>query len=236
MPGRLILLPNLLHEDALVAASFPKHVFDVINELDGMIVEDEKAARRFLKNFQLNRPISEFKMITLSEHTKDSEIEPMLDPIIQGEVWGVVSEAGISCIADPGAKLVALAHRHEIFVDAMVGPCSLILALQLSGFSGQQFTFHGYLPREQLDRKKEILALELDVKKSRRTQIFIETPYRNRELMSDLLSTLSPSMQLCVAFSLMSKEQGCIVKTIREWKTSSFEHINKKPAVFLISN
>ena len=234
MTGTLYLLPNLLDESANTLLYLPQSVSDALTKIDGMICESERTARRYIVRFTTKKHVSQMPLALLNEHTKDSELDALLEPLKKGQHWGLLSDAGLPCIADPGAKLVSKAHEHGIHVEAFVGPCSIILALMLSGFSGQHFAFHGYLPKDASIRKSKIAELEKESIKNHSTQIFIEAPYRNQELLSALVSTLMPSTKLCVAVDLLHQDQKVISKEISKWKAMPLPDINKKPAIFLL--
>jgi len=232
MTGKLYLLPNLLDDEQDHAAFLPATIADIIASLDGVICETEKPARRFLSRFKrANMPL-----MRLNEHTKDEELKDLIEPLEKGETWGLLSDAGLSCIADPGAKLVGLARKKGVAVEALVGPSSIIMALMLSGFGAQRFSFHGYLPKDKEARKIRMRALEQKAKKEESSEIFIEAPYRNEAILQALIAELQPATLLCVACDLTSPTQEVHVKTIREWKKDPLPQINKRPAVFILSN
>jgi 16S rRNA (cytidine1402-2'-O)-methyltransferase len=235
MKGTLYLLPNVLSEEAAYENMFAKRVFDVVALLDGVIAESEKEARRYLKKFSTKKALQQMPIKVLSEHTHQNEIEGLLQPIEAGEHWGLLSDAGLPCIADPGAPLVLLAKRKSLPVEALVGPSSILLALMLSGLSGQKFTFCGYLPKDREERIREIQKLEARSKKEGMTHLCIEAPYRNNDLLSDLIATLAPNTRLCVACHISAKDQEVITLTVSEWKKRGFPEIHKKPTIFLFS-
>lgn len=220
--GKLILLPNVLDESQTPSGYV---------EIDGLIAESEKSARRYLRTFVSHEELTKFPIRLLNEHTEQKEIAPLLEPILQGQTWGLISDAGVPCIADPGSEIVKLAHQHKIAVDAVPGPCSIILALQLSGFSGQNFCFHGYLPREEHLLIKKIKDLEAKARGC--SQIWIEAPYRSSKMLEALKKELQPTTELCVAVNLTGPLQQVISQSIKEWKSSSVQ-LGKEPAVFLI--
>lgn len=222
---KLILLPNLLGSELKVDDFLPANLGKKIKTLSGLIAESEKNARAYLRKFLSHEEVNALPVELLNEHTKDFQIFLKLP----GEIWGIISDAGLPCLADPGAKLVELCHRNNILLEAMSGPSSLVLALMLSGFSGQEFCFHGYLPREDVLLEQKIRLME----KNRGTQIFIEAPYRNEKLLEKLLETLNKETKLCLAIDLTLPSQEVIVKKVKDWKKINF---NKRPSVFLISN
>ena len=229
--GKLILLPNVLEESLPADPFLPASIAANIGQLDGLIAESEKSARRYLRRFLSHEKMASLPLRLLNEHTAPKEIEALLKPVIEGQTWGVVSDAGLPCIADPGAELVAAARRSNIDIEAIAGPCSLILALQLSGFSGQRFCFHGYLPRDAEELEKKIKDLEKRAKEE--TQIWIEAPYRSAKMLDALKIWLQPATRLCVAVNLTTPSQRVASHPIHQWKSLPFE-IGKEPAVFLI--
>lgn len=229
--GKLILLPNVLEESLSVEPFLPSSVQTAVSSLNGLIAESEKSARRYLRRFLSHEKMAALPLRLLNEHTNPKEIESLLQPILKGETWGLISDAGLPCIADPGSDLVALAHRKQVHIETIPGPCSLIYALQLSGFSGQRFCFHGYLSREMDALEKTIKDLEKRAKGE--TQIWIEAPYRSAKMLEALKAQLQPSTFLCVAINLTTPLERVASMTIQEWRGKQFE-IAKEPAVFLI--
>jgi 16S rRNA (cytidine1402-2'-O)-methyltransferase len=228
----LYILPNVLHESQNPRLFLSPQVGQVVAQLDGLICESEKKARWYLKHFDLKVALQQFTLALLNEHTQ--EYKELLAPIKKGQVWGLLSDAGLACIADPGCELVGLAHKEAICVQAIHGPCSITQALQLSGMSGQRFCFHGYLPRDKKERQDALRQLEKACKQNKETQIFIETPYRNNELLADCLQVLGPHTKLCVVWDIDSSQMGISVKNIAEFKQVLPLDIHKKPAIFLV--
>lgn len=226
MPGQLYLLPNLLDKEADHRLFFPGSVDHAVQSLNGLIAENEKEGRAYLKRFGI--PVREFPIRLLNEHTQ--EIEELLLPMKNGERWGLISDAGLPVLADPGYLLVRRARMLGIAVEAFIGPSSLILALMLSGLPAQRFAFHGYFPYEP---EQALKKLEARSNEEKATQIFIEAPYRNERALQKLLSTLSDSTFLCVAWDLTSPTQGVETFPIKEWKKRQLPSIHKHPAVFL---
>lgn len=229
----LFLLPNLLSETSDPVLALPAGLSIIVEELNGLIAEDAKAGRAFLKRHLATRKVADVPVVLLNEHTRDEELDALLLPLLQGQTWGVVSDAGLPCMADPGARLVAKARRRGISIRALPGPCSLVLALMLSGFSAQNFSFHGYLPREPHELVAALRQLEQRTRKGE-TQVFIETPYRNDRLLQHLLQ-LSPDLLLSVACDLTSPSETVITKSIAEWKSNPLPILNDRPAVFLLA-
>lgn len=230
--GKLLLLPNLLDESLSHELFLPSGLTSVISSLHGLIAESEKAGRRYLRRFLSHEHMTKIPIRLLNEHTPKQEIASLLEPILKQEVWGVISDAGLPCIADPGAELVFLAHEKKIPVETFSGPSSILMALQLSGFSGQHFSFHGYLPREIPDLEKKILELEKRAEQG--TQIWIEAPYRSLKMLDALKRTLSSKTLLCITVNLTSPNQRVASMPIEEWRKTSFP-LEKEPAVFLLS-
>jgi len=230
----LILLPNLLQETASVDLYFPKDLKNIILSLDGVIAEDEKNARRYLLKFMQRDAFQKIKIELLNEHTKDTEIKDLLK-LIKEENWGLISDAGLPCIADPGSKLVKLAKEKNIKVKAISGPSSIFLALMLSGLNGQKFSFQGYLPREENNLIEKIKFLESVSLKQKQTQIFIEAPYRSDKLLNILIKTLNKDTVLSIAINLCAKDEKVITQKITQWEKQKI-YIGKNPVVFLFES
>lgn len=228
---KLLLLPNLLDEELSYEPFLPASVPQAIASIQGIIAESEKSARRYLRRFLPHEVFSKLPIALLNEHTSD--LSTLLRPIQSGEVWGLISDAGLPCVADPGADLVWLARQKGIAVQTFVGPSSILLALQLSGLCGQRFAFHGYLPREVPDLEKRLKELE-KVSKDQ-TQIWIEAPYRSAKMLSTLLSVLQPATRLCVAVQLTTPHERVVSQTVAQWKSHSLI-LEKEPAVFLLDS
>lgn len=231
----LLLLPNLLGDIKHHAPFLPISVDKAVTTLDGLIAESPSAGRRYLARFTTKKPLNEVPIALFNEHTPDEDIDFLLDPIRQGERWGLIVDAGMPCIADPGAKLVRRARQIGIVVQVFSGPSSILLALMLSGFSGQRFRFLGYLAKEPKERIKEIKAIERTCKQEQTTQIFIEAPYRNGHLLEALLQNLDDSTLLCAAWDLTLPTQGVLSQPVDLWKKSPPPNLEKKNTVFLIS-
>ncbi len=226
----LLLLPNLLSEETSHELFLPASVGRAVQSLDGLIAESAKSGRRFLRLFCPER-FREIPIELLNEHTLDSQIDRLLIPLQEGKTWGLVSDCGLPCLADPGAKLVSRARRLGIAIEAFAGPSAIIFALLLSGLSAQSFAFHGYLEKDQ-----ERLAVQLlNLQKQKSTHVFIEAPYRNQKMLEQLMKILSDETWLCVAWDLTLKTQGVISLPVRMWKKGSLPDIQKKPAVFLFN-
>lgn len=233
MPGKLFLLPNLLDEALLAEDFLPASVFQALSQVSVLIAESEKMARRYLRRFISHDAMQKIPIFILNEHTSSSELKTLLEPALKGETVGLISDAGVPCVADPGSNLVWLAHEKGIEVKAFVGPSSILLALQLSGFSGQEFTFHGYLPRKEEELVKTLELLEK--KASQKTQIWIEAPYRTDKMLKLLIESLKGDTRLCVAANLTTQMEKCISKKVSSWKSLKVD-FGKAPAIFLLSN
>lgn len=231
-PGTLYLIPVALGGEQ-VRASLSDAALRVLPGLRHFIVEEPKSARRFLKAAGYPHPLATVEFETLNEHTRAAELPGLLAPLLKGSDCGLLSEAGCPAIADPGAALVRLAHEHGIRVVPLVGPSSVLLALMASGMNGQRFTFHGYLPVDKAQRRLKLLALERASLQQDMTQIFIETPYRNRELLQALLETCRAATLLCLATDITLATESIRTQAIGAWKKKPPE-INRRPTVFLI--
>lgn len=229
--GKLQLFPNLLDETTEAAHFFPTTIGEAVSKIEGLIAESEKSARRYLRRFVSHEHMSRLPLRLLNEHTQKKEMELLLEPLSMGQVWGLISDAGLPCIADPGSDLVFLAHTHGIDVETFVGPCSITMALQLSGFSGQRFAFHGYLPREHEDL--ELKIKELEKQSAYATQIWMEAPYRSAKMLDLLKTWLQPTTLLCIATQLTSSSERVMSWPVAKWRVSSCS-LQKEPAIFLL--
>lgn len=230
--GTLYLIPTTLG-DMDPAAVIPASVNSVIDIIDEFIVEDERTARRYLKKLGIAKPLDTLVLHPLNKHTERDDVGAYLKGIAEGKNIGVISEAGCPGVADPGAEVVKIAHAKGIKVVPLVGPSSILLALMASGFNGQSFAFHGYLPRERNDRIRKVKELEKAAQQKDQAQIFIETPFRNQHLLEDLLAQCNPSTPLCIACDVTLPTELIRTQLISEWK-KKVPNINKRPAVFLI--
>ncbi|MFA4851631.1 MAG: SAM-dependent methyltransferase [Bacteroidales bacterium] len=230
--GTLFLIPSAIAENTTESV-LPSYVIKLISDLDEFIVENERTARRYLKNIGYEKPLQTLVLHTLNKHTDTSEIHGFINSLLNGKDIGMLSEAGCPCIADPGAIVVMLAHEHKINVKPLVGPSSILLALIASGFNGQNFTFNGYLPIDKCRRIKKIKELESKAIREDQTQIFMETPFRNMQLFRDILSSCNPSTHLCIAADITGADELIRTRTIREWKNKSLE-LHKRTVIFLL--
>ena len=227
--GKLYLLPVPISEEN--AADFiPAYNVTIIQGLKKFIAEDAKTARRFLKGFGYPK-IEEAEILLLNEHTKGGEVSGLLKDLLQGHNVGLMSDAGCPGIADPGAEVVKLAHHKNIQVVPLAGPSSIVLSIMASGFSGQNFAFVGYLPIDKPQKIKRLKELELLAQKGQ-AQFFIETPYRNEQLMDTMLSSLSPQTSLFIGKDITSAGQYLVSKTIAGWKQAPKLNLHKVPVVF----
>ena len=232
MQGRLILFPVHIGCDDL-SHSLPSYNSELLYGCHTFIVEELRTARRFLKHAGYPHSIDDTTFYLLNEHTSQKDIDTYLDAISRGEDVGLLSEAGLPCVADPGRLITAMAQRKNIEIIPLVGPSSLMLALMASGFNGQNFAFNGYLPIDRHDRIVAIKNFEAKVHKEHQTQIFIEAPYRNNQMLATLAETLRPDTQICVAADLTIPTQYIVTKPARHWRTNP-PNIHKRNTVFLI--
>ena len=230
-PGKLYLIPTPLGDNE-PAEVLPQAVLDCACKLQCFVVEELRTARRCLSRYGLRGHIDELELHVLNEHTTPAEVEAML-PLFDGRDVGLLSEAGLPAVADPGAALVALCHRHGIQVVPLTGPSSLMLALMASGLNGQSFAFRGYIPAKTEERRNAIKALEKQSRTLNQSQILIETPYRNDALLADLLQGLSPATRLCIAADLTLPTQYIRTDTIEGWRKAS-PVVGKRPCVFIL--
>ena len=230
--GKLYLIPTPLGEGN-PAEVLPASVLEILPSLNCFVVEEVRTARRFLSSAGLKGHIGELEFHELNEHTHPGEIEAFLNLFADGRNVGLLSEAGLPAVADPGALLVALCHRHGIGVVPLVGPSSLMMALMASGLNGQSFAFVGYIPAKTDERRAALKALEKRSAAARQTQIIIETPYRNDSLLADMLHTLSGNVRLCIAANLNCPDEYIRTRTIAQWKAQPVT-IGKRPCVFVL--
>lgn len=229
--GRLLLVPNTLGESAINSV-IPSEVIDVVRNIRVFATENPKNTRRYLKKIDKSIAIDEIVFLDLNEHSDRKQVEYCLSWLEKGDV-GIISEAGCPGIADPGAELVALAQQKRYPVVPLVGPSSILLALIASGCNGQCFSFNGYLPVKENERTKALRYFERQSAAENRTQIFIETPYRNMKLFREMLSCLSPNTQLSIACDITTESEYIRTMTVREWHTHTPE-LDKRPAIFIL--
>lgn len=230
--GKLYLVPSPLGDNSPEEV-IPGPVLEILGHIGTFVVEEARTARRYLSKAGLKGHIDGLEFHELNEHTSREEIEGYLSLFDGGNDVALISEAGLPAVADPGAQLVALAHRHGISVIPLVGPSSLMLALMSSGLNGQSFAFCGYLPAKRDERRLKLKSIEKISAASGQTQIFIETPYRNDSMMEDILSVCRPETRLCIAADITLPDAFIRTASIGEWKKSGVT-IGKRPCVFII--
>ena len=231
--GTLYLIPSSLGPgDA--TQMLPGSALAVLARLTTFVAENPRTARAFLKAAGYPRALQEVAFKVLDEHTRPGGLTDLLEPLLEGTDCGLLSEAGCPAVADPGAALVRLAHRHDVRVVPMVGPSSILLALMASGLDGQRFSFHGYLPVAATARRKALLELELMSERERRTQIFIEAPYRNAPLLQAILETCDGRTLLCLATDLTLETESVQTRAVAAWKARPAPPVARRPTVFLL--
>ena len=231
--GKLYLIPTILGKETQ-ETTLPSTILKSIKEIDIFIVENLRTARRHIKKIYREKDIDATTFYSYGKHDTLSLEEDFLPHILSGQNVGLLSEAGLPCIADPGSKIVEYAHNFQIDVVPFVGPSSIILALMASGMNGQNFAFTGYLPIDKSDRTRVLRYLESLTKKTGQTQIFMETPYRNHQLFDTIIKVCSNNTKLCIASDITLSSENIKTKNISEWKQEKI-NINKKPAIFLIN-
>ncbi|MEM1320190.1 MAG: SAM-dependent methyltransferase [Bacteroidota bacterium] len=232
--GKLYLIPVPLGEGAL--ATIPSYVIERLHQLRYLVAERAKSARHFIKSTHPKLALQELNISELNKRTRPEEVQQLLAPALAGEDMGLLSEAGCPAVADPGAQLVALAHRKGIQVVPLVGPSSILLALMASGMNGQQFCFHGYLPPKRPELASALKRLEQAALRHQQTQLFIETPYRNKGLIEQALQVLSPKTRFCIAADLTLPTEYVQTLRISEWRKAKLPDLHKRPAIFLIGS
>ena len=231
--GKLILIPNLIGEENF-KDSITKKIVQTIKKTNFYIVENTRSARRYIKKIVPEKSLEKIIFFAYGKHNTFNIQEDFLQNILSGNDIGLISEAGVPAVADPGSKIVEYAHQYNIKVIPLVGASSILLALMSSGMNGQNFAFNGYLPIDKKDQIKKIKYLENISKKTNQTQIFMETPYRNNKLFKTLISVCNNNTKLCIATNITQDNESIITKDIREWKTLKI-NIDKQPSIFLIS-
>lgn len=229
MAATVYLIPSMLHEEGM--QSVPSYITAIVKQCQVFFVENERTARRYLKILAKELIIDDYEWFKMEINEEASDA--FRKKIKEGKAIGIISEAGCPGIADPGQQLIAIAHEMNVEVKPLVGPNSILLALMASGLNGQQFRFAGYLPIRDNERNKAIKDLETDSVKRNSTQIFIETPYRNNQMMEALCKNCNPSTKLCVAVDLTGQNEWIKTKTIVEWQKNRPD-IHKRPAIFLL--
>ncbi len=230
--GNLYIIPTPLSDNSSEGGATTR-VQEVISRLDHYLVENLRTARRFISSLKLDISIESLRFVQLDKDTPAESISQLCAPLLTGTDMGIMSEAGCPGIADPGNLAVRFAHQHGIRVIPLVGPSSITLALMAAGFNGQSFAFHGYLPIDSQERIQAIKTLEKEAQLKRQTQIFIETPYRNNQLLGDIIKSCRSTTLLCVARDLTGPEEWAQSHTIKEWSAIKID-LHKVPTVFLI--
>ena len=232
--GELFLIPVSIEQefknDFLLEEDKKK-----LKKVKNFIVENPKTARKALKKLNLNQSLQELNIVEHSKKSSLVSIEDYLKPVFAGENLGLLSDSGTPCIADPGALIVSKAHELNIKVTPLVGPSSIILSLMASGFNGQNFCFHGYVPIEENEKADFFKEIQKNIKAKQETQIFIETPYRNNKLLTDILKIDNESIKLCVANNLTDTDQVIVSKSLKEWRQNKTPDLSKKLCVFLLN-
>ncbi|TFW15376.1 SAM-dependent methyltransferase [Massilia arenosa] len=238
MTGTLYLIPNTLGATESLDHVIPTHVQALTARLDYFVAENAKTARAFLKlvdaGHPLAKPLQQIEIAELNVNTKAEALAGLLQPMLAGRDAGLLSEAGVPAVADPGADLVRLAHQRGVTVKPLVGPSSILLAVMASGLNGQSFAFNGYLPTDAGQRAQRIKELEARSRKERQTQLFIETPYRNAQFLQALADSCAPSTLICVATDLSLPTESVRTLSAAKWKATTPPDFHKKPTVFLL--
>jgi len=232
MTGKLYLIPTGLGDNAPLEV-LPISVKKIIEHIDTYIVENEKAARKFIKTISSGKSQASLNLFSLNKFTDPLEIPSFLEECLAGNSIGLLSDAGCPGIADPGAEVVKIAHQKHIQVIPLVGPSSILLAMMSSGMNGQNFAFNGYLPIDKADRKSKLKQLEKRSFDEQQSQLFIETPYRNNSILEDLSTVLHPQTRICVACDLTLPSEYIKTQTAKDWKLSKMD-FHKRPALFII--
>ncbi|PQJ19884.1 SAM-dependent methyltransferase [Tenacibaculum sp. SG-28] len=232
MKGKLYLIPTTLGDTEPLEV-MPISVKKVVENIDFFIVENEKQARRFIKKITPTKAQGSLVIKTLDKYSDNLEIQNYLNSCSEGISVGLLSDAGVPAIADPGAAIVELAHRKAIQVVPLVGPSSILLAMMASGMNGQNFVFNGYLPIDKMERKKAVKELEKISRIKNQSQIFIETPYRNDKMLADLITVLAPQTRICIACDITLPTEYIRTLTAREWKNEKVD-LHKRPTIFIL--
>ena len=230
--GSLYIIPNTLGGES-IQDIIPQEVILKASGIRHFIVENLKSSRRLLRKMDRQFPIDESMFIEMNKRSTEQDTMKGLHWLIEGHDVGVISDAGCACVADPGADIVSLAHSQKIAVIPFVGPSSILLSLMGSGFSGQNFSFHGYLPKDRKERIRTLKTYEFDSRKKGYTQIFMDTPYRNMNVLEDLLNELADHTQLCIASNITLHNQRIRTMSVEDWREHAYD-LSKSPCVFLI--
>lgn len=231
-PGKVYIIPNVISENTQEDV-IPTQVKHAILDSEFFLVENVRTARRYISSLKLGLVIEDLQFEILNKNTSFEDCIDLIQPILEGKNAGIISESGCPGIADPGARLVHMAHQFGIKCIPIVGPSSILMALMASGFNGQSFAFHGYLPIDKKDRQQRIRALEKESKEKDQTQIFMDTPYRNEQLLVDILKVARKDTFLCIARDITGKKELVLTKSVEKWKTGDLA-LNKVPTIFLL--
>ncbi|MDD4820539.1 MAG: SAM-dependent methyltransferase [Flavobacteriales bacterium] len=231
--GKVLLIPTFLGETPYQDV-MPERVRTEITRLTFFAVENEKTARRYIKKVNPNAVIDQLTFFPIGKHSSEDDILHCIKPCMNGQDVGVISEAGVPAVADPGAAVVALAHANGVRVVPLCGPSSILMGLMASGLSGQNFAFNGYLPIGKPERRARLRELEAIASRGAAAQICIETPFRNLQMFSDVTDALSPRTMLCIACDITTADEYIRTKSIAEWKKAGVPDINKRPCIFII--
>ncbi|APD05814.1 16S rRNA (cytidine(1402)-2'-O)-methyltransferase [Flavobacteriaceae bacterium UJ101] len=232
MKGALFLIPTTLGEQDPFQV-LPQQVISTIQKVDYYIVENEKNARRFIKKVAPEKVQADLKLFVLNKHTNPKDHASFLQPIEAGHSIGIISDAGVPGVADPGAEIISLAHQKNITIHPLVGPSSILLAVMASGMNGQSFAFNGYLPIDKQERKKAIKELENRAKRFNQTQVFMETPYRNNKMIEDVLNYGSSSTLFTIACDITLESEFIKTQSLQSWKREKLD-FHKRPCIFCI--
>jgi 16S rRNA (cytidine1402-2'-O)-methyltransferase len=232
--GKLYLIPVMLGEEAEPSSVLGADTMRIIHSLDEFVVENEKSARHFLKRTGTKVAMQDLILHPIGKHVDAADMAKYLDAAKEGKNIGLLSEAGCPGVADPGAEIVKRAHEKKIPVVPLVGPSSLLMALMASGLNGQHFQFHGYLPIDKGERSRFLKNIEKNIRTTHCTHLFIETPFRNMQLLEDILKNVDSSVRLCIACDVTLSSEYIRTKRIADWKKDPLPDLHKRPAVFLI--
>lgn len=228
------MVPCPIADDGEMARVLPEYNADIVRSINYFVVENLRTGRRFLSRVGMGRPIDTLKMAELNEHTAPAEVEALIAPILAGEDCAMISEAGCPGVADPGAALAALCHRHGVRVVPLVGPSSILLALMASGMNGQSFAFNGYLPVKPPERQRALRNLERRARSEHQSQIFIEAPYRNRQMLEAIVASCAADTRITVAVDITAESERIVTRSVAEWRRAMPDDLHKRPAIFII--
>lgn len=228
------MVPCPIADDGEMARVLPEYNADIVRSINYFVVENLRTGRRFLSRVGMGRPIDTLKMAELNEHTAPAEVEALIAPILAGEDCAMISEAGCPGVADPGAALAALCHRHGVRVVPLVGPSSILLALMASGMNGQSFAFNGYLPVKTPERQRALRNLERRARSEHQSQIFIEAPYRNRQMLEAIVASCAADTRVTVAVDITAESERIVTRSVAEWRRAMPDDLHKRPAIFII--